>query len=155
MKLTQKIKQEIEREFKEFCDKMYAGKTIEERQELDQFFTPPVVTIQVLESLTNSRKDLVNMDILDPTCGSGNLLMACIIAGANPKRVFGNEFDPDIEQVCFDRLNTYSKEHFGVELDRWQIHRGDALYPELCLARDKFGPDYNNSFMFRNQISLF
>ena len=41
MKLSEKIKQEIYDEYNSFKNKLYAGKSLEERKELDQFFTPP------------------------------------------------------------------------------------------------------------------
>ena len=43
-------------------------------------------------------------DILDPTCGAGGLLAACILAGADPKRIYGIELDKDIREVCLKRL---------------------------------------------------
>ena len=76
-----------------------------------------------------------NKTILDPTCGTGNLLAGCIIAGADPTLCYGNEFDPTFMQLCRDRL-----EKLGVP--KYNIHQGDALIPE-CLKLSSFTPQYN------------
>ena len=52
-----------------------------------------------------SYDDLSNKTILDPCCGSGNLLAACILAGANPKNIYGNELDLDMLKLCRKRLD--------------------------------------------------
>ena len=100
MKLTKKQKHAIESEFKQWTETQYAGKDKKERQKLGQFFTPPALTIKMLEKF-DSVKD---KDILDPTCGAGGLLVACILAGADPKRIYGIELDKDIREVCLKRL---------------------------------------------------
>lgn len=41
MKLSEEIKQKIKDEYNSFKDVQYAGKTLEERRELNAFFTPP------------------------------------------------------------------------------------------------------------------
>ena len=43
----------IEEEYKKWCVDPYAGKTKEERKKLGQFFTPPVLTKQMIETLTS------------------------------------------------------------------------------------------------------
>ena len=100
MKLTKRQKNAIESEFKQWTETQYAGKDKKERQKLGQFFTPPALTIKMLEKF-DSVKD---KDILDPTCGAGGLLAACILAGADPKRIYGIELDKDIREVCLKRL---------------------------------------------------
>ena len=100
MKLTKKQKNAIESEFEQWTETQYAGKDKKERQKLGQFFTPPALTIKMLEKF-DSVKD---KDILDPTCGAGGLLVACILAGADPKRIYGIELDKDIREVCLKRL---------------------------------------------------
>jgi type I restriction-modification system DNA methylase subunit len=47
----------------------YAGKTKEERQKLGQFFTPPQLTIQMIEKFEN-----LEGNILDPTVGCGRVI---------------------------------------------------------------------------------
>lgn len=100
MKLTEQQKLAIENEYNEWFEHQYGGRTLEERRELGQFFTPPIITIEMIEMFDS----IENKSIFDPTCGAGNLLAGCIMAGANPKLIYGNELDPTIYQVCIDRL---------------------------------------------------
>jgi hypothetical protein len=141
MKLAPETITAIIEEFKEFKESMYAGKSLEERKELDQFFTPPTVTISLLESLNT----VTDIDILDPCSGSGNLLMACIIAGADPERVYGNEYDAAMVTVCRDRLNKYCKRHGLKEVPHHHIHRGNALQLK-CLTHFDDCPE--ESYMY-------
>lgn len=99
MILMDKQKQDIIEEFNEWKDKMYADKTLAERQDFGQFFTPPELTIKMLEKFTS-----LDDDILDPCCGSGNLLAAAIMAGADPKRVYGIELDAETHKIAVERL---------------------------------------------------
>lgn len=116
MILSEDAKAAIQAECDAWKDSQYAGKDKKERQELGQFFTPPVLTIKMLEKFDS----LEDKDILDPACGNGNLLAACILAGADPKRIYGIELDPVILEQCRQRLAK-----FGVP--EWHIHQGDAL----------------------------
>ena len=99
MTLTDKQKQDITEEFNQWKDKMYANKSLEDRQDLGQFFTPPELTVKMLEKF-----DSLDDDILDPTCGAGGLLAATIMAGADPKRIYGIELDPEIHKIAVERL---------------------------------------------------
>lgn len=131
MLLTDKQKQDIIEEFNKWKDKMYAGKTLEERQKLGAFFTPPELTIQMLEKFEN-----LDGDILDPTMGDGGLLAAAIKAGADPKNIYGIELDSEILKIGADRLSA-----LGVPSEN--IHLGNALN-EDCYHFDKdysFKPD--------------
>lgn len=130
MKLSEEIKQKIKDEYNSFKDAQYAGKTLEERRELDAFFTPPDITIKMIEGF----ESIKDKTILDPTCGTGNLLAACVIAGANPEMVYGNEFDPSFVKLCQERLSK-----LGVP--SYHIHQGDALKPE-CLDINNFKPGW-------------
>ena len=67
MKLTEEQKQNITNEYNQWKDKQYAGKTLEQRKELDAFFTPPELTIQMIETFDS----IENKSILDPTAGAG------------------------------------------------------------------------------------
>ena len=99
MLLTNEQITSVENEFNQWKDKMYADKTLAERQDFGQFFTPPELTIKMLEKFTS-----LDDDILDPCCGSGNLLAAAIMAGADPKRVYGIELDAEIHKIAVERL---------------------------------------------------
>lgn len=153
MKLSEEIKLKIKKEFEEFKHKMYDGKTLEERKKLDQFFTPPQVSIPLLENLETVK----DIDILDPTSGSGNLLAAALIAGADSQRVFGNDYDATMVKLCRERIRTIpdrleeiDKEFADSlrvklkEFNDWQIHQGNALIAE-CLT--EFGPEYDNTIL--------
>ena len=63
MVLSEEIKQKITEEYKEWEEHQYAGKTKKERQDMGQFFTPPELTIQMIEKF----EDMEGTTI-DPTC---------------------------------------------------------------------------------------
>ena len=142
MILTQEVKDLITKEFEFFKAQMYAGKTKEERQKLGQFFTPADISIQMIERFDCD--SLAGKKILDPACGSGNLLAACLLAGADPDKVFGNDYDPIMVIECRKRL-----QRLNPKVRSWQIHHGDATDPE-CL---EFSPKY--VYPKFEQISLF
>lgn len=100
MNLTNETKQRIINEYNEWFNQQYGDKTLEERKKLDAFFTPPELTIMMIEQFDS----IENKTILDPTCGSGNLLAGCIIAGADPKLIYGIELDNELLTVCKNRL---------------------------------------------------
>ena len=139
MKLSEEIKLEIKKEFEEFKHKMYDGKTLEERKKLDQFFTPPQVSIPLLESLETVK----DIDILDPTSGSGNLLAAALIAGADSDKVFGNEYDATMVKLCRERLNKVCDLLGKPHIQDWQIHQGNALHR---FALTYFDEDYEEMY---------
>ena len=142
MNLTEEIKNLIITEYKVFEDFMYAGKTKEERDELAQFFTPPEISIKLLEAY--NVKDLSGKIIRDPTSGSGNLLAAALIAGADSDKVFGNEYDATMVKLCRERLNKVCDILGKPHIQDWQIHQGNALIPD-CLT--EFGPEYDNTIL--------
>ena len=131
MKLSLEIKNKIKEEYNEWFNSQYGDKTLEERRGLGAFFTPPELTIKMIEKFNT----IENKTILDPTCGTGNLLAGCIIAGADPTLIYGNEFDPTFMQLCRDRL-----EKLGVP--KYNIHQGDALISK-CIELSSFTPQYN------------
>ena len=111
MILSDEIKEKIKCEYENWFNEQYGSKTLEERRKLGAFFTPPELTIKMIEKF----ETIENKTILDPTCGTGNLLAACIIAGANPTLVYGNEYDPTFVDLCKKRLvnlGAISKEEY-------------------------------------------
>ena len=98
MILSEDIKEKIRKELSDFTSQ-YGEKTLKERKDLGAFFTPPELVIQMIEKFEN-----LEGKILDPTCGSGQLLIGCIIAGADPKLVYGIELDPEVLSICKKRL---------------------------------------------------
>lgn len=132
MNLTSKTKQQIIAECTQFKEIQYCGKSLEERRALDAFFTPAEITIQMIEKFNCD--SLKGQTILDPTCGSGNLLAACVIAGADPEKVFGNEFDSDFVKLAQERLSK-----LGVPKEN--IHQGDAL-DTRCITKESFHKDF-------------
>lgn len=102
MILSLEQKEAIKKEYKEFEASMYAGKSLEERQELGQFFTPPEITIAMIEQYDSFEE---NDTLLDPCMGAGGLLTACIVAGlVKPTNVYGIELDWDIYNIAKHRL---------------------------------------------------
>jgi predicted RNA methylase len=142
MILTQEVKDLITKEFEEFRAQMYAGKSKEERSKLGQFFTPPDISIKMIERFNCD--SLAGQTILDPACGSGNLLAACLIAGADPDKVFGNDYDQVMVTECRNRL-----QRINHRVKDWQIHRGDATDPRSL----EFSPDYK--YKEYEQVDLF
>ena len=118
MKLNIETKEKIQAEYDAWQAEQYAGKDKKERQKLGQFFTPPFLTIKMLEKF-DAIKD---KDVLDPTAGAGGLLVACILCGADPNRIYGIELDPVILKVCRRRLLKYG-------VPPWHIKEGNALDP--------------------------
>ena len=99
MKLSKDIIKAIEKEYTAFKDEMYAGKTKDERQKMGQFFTPPAISVKMLENFPDT-----NGTIIDPTCGAGNLLVAAYFAGFEIENIYGIELDKTIMSVCRKRL---------------------------------------------------
>ena len=118
MTLNDDIKQKIQAEYDSWRDKLWAGKTKEERQKLGQFATPPQLTIKMLEKF-----DSLDGTVLDPCLGAGNLIAAAIIAGADPSKCYGIELDPVVHKVAQLRLSK-----LGVP--PCNIVQGDALDPK-------------------------
>lgn len=130
MTLSEDIKSRIRTEHEEWLHTQYGDLTPERRKELGAVYTPADVTIQMIEMMdVDSFED---KDVLDPCAGSGNLLAACIIAGADPKRVYGNEFEASMVMLCRERLSK-----MGVPPEN--IHRGDAS-DKYCLTH--WGKNY-------------
>ena len=126
MILSEEIKEKIRKELGDFTSQ-YGEKTLKDRQDLGMFFTPPELIIQMIEKFEN-----LEGKILDPTCGSGQLLIGCIMAGADPKLVYGIELDPEILEIARSRL-----ESLGVPIIN--LHQGNALYEECY----EFSDDYD------------
>lgn len=99
MILSEEIKNKIEEEYDAWANMQYAGKDKNERQKLGQFFTPPPLTIRMLEKFEN-----LEGNVLDPCLGAGGLIAAAVIAGADPSKCYGIELDPSILEVAKKRL---------------------------------------------------
>jgi len=87
---------------------------------------------------------------LDPTCGSGNLIMTALIAGISinkdyPKNVFGNELSEKPLELCRKRFVHYCETHGLKEYDEkfWNchLHLGNALNAD-CIDKDLFVESY-------------
>ena len=145
MIISNEIKQKIQEEYDNWVNIQYGSKTKEERQKLGQFFTPPELSIQMLEKYED-----LSGNILDPTVGCGGLLAAAVIAGANPRNCFGIELDPETAVLCRDRLAK-----LGVP--RTNIQIGDALVDDSY--NFKLAPDTLIYFKVENvgigQVKIF
>ena len=146
----------------EFKSNLYEGLTEEKRKKLNQFYTPGKLCIQMIEKFDCD--SLSNKNILDPTCGSGNLLIACLIAGADSDKLFGNEYDSIAVDLCRKRLNRCCDILNKPHIKDYQIHQGNAL-GKWCLTDfseeylTKFDPQYIDDENYINnkqkQVSLF
>lgn len=119
MRLSDDIKTRIQAEYDTWFESQYAGKDKAERQKLAQFFTPPALSIRMLEKF----ETVEDKDILDPALGAGGLIAAAVIAGADPSRCYGIELDPAVLEVAKRRLA-----RLGVPPQN--LRRGDALDPK-------------------------
>ena len=144
MKLTEETKNKILEilDSKEFMSDLYEGLDEEKRIELGQFYTPGKICIQMIEKF--SWNTLSGKNILDPTVGSGNLLIACLIAGADSDKVYGNEYDSVAVELCRKRINRACDILGKPHIRDWQIHQGNALIAD-CLT--KFGPEYDDTIL--------
>lgn len=132
MILSDDIKAKIQTEYKQWKDKLWAGKTKEERSKFGQFATPPPLTIKMLEKF-----DTLDGNVLDPCLGAGNLIAAAIIAGADPKRCYGIEIDEEVLGVARKRLSKLGVPPCNIVL-------GDALDPKSY--EEKLQPFEEKSF---------
>lgn len=164
MKLSEKVKNKIIEilDSQEFKSNLYEGLTEDKRKELGQFYTPGKLCIQMIEKFDCD--SLSNKNILDPTCGSGNLLIACLIAGADSDKLFGNEYDSVAVDLCRKRLNRCCDILNKPHIKDYQVHQGNAL-GKWCLTDfseeylTKFDPQYIDDENYINnkqkQVSLF
>ena len=116
MILSDEVKQQIideQAKWNHYCDK-----SLKIRREGDMFFTPPSIIFNMLEKIPDD-VDKNNFTIIDPTCGSGNLLAALAICGFNPKNLYGNEYDNDLVELARKRLKKLG-------IPEYNIHQGDA-----------------------------
>lgn len=65
-----------------------------------QFFTPAAFAKALIDKLG----PLEDKDILDPCLGSGNLIAAAVLSGADPKRCYGIELDDAVLEVAKKRF---------------------------------------------------
>ena len=144
MKLTEEVKNKILEilDSEEFKNNLYEGLEEEKRKELQMFYTPGKICIEMIEKF--SCDSLAGKNILDPTVGSGNLLIACLIAGADSDKLFGNEYDNIAVELCKKRLNRACDILGKNHIQDWQIHQGNALIKD-CLT--EFRPDYNDTIL--------
>ena len=143
MKLSEEAKNKIIEilDSQEFKSNLYEGLSEEKRKELGQFYTPGKLCIQMIEKFDCD--SLSNKNILDPTCGSGNLLIACLIAGADPDKLFGNEYDSVAVDLCRKRLNRCCDILNKPHIKDYQVHQGNAL-GKWCLT--DFSEEYLTKF---------
>ena len=129
MKLNDDIKEKIQAEYDAWQSQQYAGKDKKARQAKAQFFTPPQLTIKMLEKF-----DSLEGNVLDPCLGAGGLIAAAVIAGADPKRCYGIEIDEEV--LCVARIRLAK---LGVP--PCNLVQGDALDPKSYEKLQPFGRD--------------
>ena len=150
MKLSEEVKNKIIEilDSDYFRNSLYVdanGKELDKtkRDELGQFYTPGKICIKMIEKF--KWETLSDKNILDPTCGSGNLLIACLIAGADLDKLYGNEYDARVIPTCRKRI-LRAAEILGLDVSKfnsWQIHQGNALQAR-CLI--EFGKEYDTNY---------
>ena len=118
MKLSEETKNRIQAEYDAWKEIQYTGKDKKERQKFGQFFTPPQLTIRMLEKF-----DSLEGNVLDPCLGAGGLIAAAVIAGADPSKCYGIELDPSVLELAKTRLAK-----LGVP--EQNLKQGDALDPK-------------------------
>ena len=118
MKLSEETKNKIQAEYEAWKEIQYVGKDKKERQKLGQFFTPPQLTIRMLEKFES-----LEGNVLDPCLGAGGLIAAAVIAGADPSKCYGIELDPSVLELAKRRLAK-----LGVP--EQNLRQGDALDPK-------------------------
>lgn len=121
---------------------VYEGLTEEKRKRLGQVYTPGKICIQMIEKF-ETVDSLAGQTILDPCCGSGNLLIACLIAGADVDKLLGNDYDEVAVELCRKRLNRVCDILGKPHIKDWQIHQGNALHR---FAVTFFGEDYDEMY---------
>ena len=118
MKLSEETKNRIQAEYDAWKEIQYVGKDKKERQKLGQFFTPPQLTIRMLEKFES-----LEGNVLDPCLGAGGLIAAAVLAGADPSKCYGIELDPSVLELAKRRLAK-----LGVP--EQNLRQGDALDPK-------------------------
>ena len=113
-------------------DSVYKGLPEDKRKALGQVYTPGSICIKMIEKF-QSVDSLADQVILDPCCGSGNLLIACLIAGADINNLYGNDYDVDAVALCKERISEayyllHGRYPDSTEFRPWQIHQGNALH---------------------------
>lgn len=127
---------------KEFMSDLYEGLDEKKRKALNMFYTPGKICIQMIEKF-ETVDSLAGQNILDPCCGSGNLLIACLIAGADSDKLFGNEYDSVAVELCRKRINRACDILGKPHIKDWQIHQGNALHK---FALTYFDEDYEEMY---------
>lgn len=118
MKLSEETKNRIQAEYDAWKEIQYVGKDKKERQKLGQFFTPPQLTIRMIEKFES-----LEGNVLDPCLGAGGLIAAAVLAGADPSKCYGIELDPSVLELAKRRLAK-----LGVP--EQNLRQGDALDPK-------------------------
>lgn len=130
MKLSEEIKAEIIAENEAFYNKQYGNMTKEQRKKLGAVYTPGDLVIMLIEQYDC---ETLSGNILDPTCGSGNLLMGALIASQGECTVYGNELNEEMVKLCRARIKKYCEAKGWKKQWYYHIHRGNAL-DARCLS---------------------
>ena len=150
MTLSEEVKNKITEILgsQEFMSNLYEGLSEAQRKKLGMVYTPASICIQMIESF--DCESLANKTILDPACGSGNLLIACLIAGADTDKLYGNEYDKVAVDLCRKRITRACSLLGKPYIKDWQIHQGDATQAR-CLT------DFSPSYRYQEyvQVDLF
>ena len=148
MKLTEEQKQLIIDilDSEEFKTTLYEGLDEDKRNALGQFYTPAKVCIKMIEMF--DCESFADKPILDPTCGSGNLLIAMLCAGADSDKIYGNDYDKDALDLAYKRINRACDLLNKPHIRNWQLHQGNALQVR-CLTEfdEEYTKNYNPKYI--------
>jgi predicted RNA methylase len=77
-----------------------------EKQDQGSFYTPENISKRMAKKLFEglTKKEIASKIILDPTCGKGNLFVACLELGALEENLYGVDIDKEAIKFCIDKF---------------------------------------------------
>lgn len=166
MKLLKEQIDKMQEYYSMYKNNLYADNDIEKRKNLGQFYTPAELGSRMLEKYDCTLSEFREKTILDPTMGSGLLLIFSVIAGADPERVFGIELDTSVlelgqRRLCEDGIEVPEIDFSDInnpkvvynmdgtvkttlkKVPKTNLHHGNALNNDcFCFPESKYETDH-------------
>lgn len=126
--LDAELYKNVRSEYHEQSDTQYGTLSIEQRKQLDSVNTTPKNATEMSMILYELIKDDIDSyDILDMTCGAGNLIASILITGGTDENgayklsnsVYGNDLELEYVKLARERLTKF-------KVNANHIHQGDA-----------------------------